>query len=177
MLFPIYGKEAEYIECICVELWRVAFLGTIASWNNRHPDHPKGFSVPGRTSRLEAHELASQAPFIELCAWEYPDGAAPAFVLPVVSVVMNGVLYHPATYENFDVVAELPRCDVDHQLQLEWRKHYEEDLTNDIAGRIDGDPGIVGYGGAFNPHAYRYMQWRKADDAGIRKEELSYQWG
>lgn len=158
MLFSIYGHDAKYIECVRADFWRVSFLGSILVWNKDYPKGPYAHVVDGKVKedgdipiiRMMANELFSHESFSLTCL--------------VIQRAEQGVLYSPATYENQDAYDELPRHEVDKDLQLDWRQFYQDPKCTDIGFAVERM--YPGYPGR---HAQKYAAWckeqRKLDEA------------
>jgi len=150
MLFPLYGHDAQFIETIKSDFWRVSFLGEMGIWNERYPKTPYARVKNGKAekgsngliARIIANELFEHDTFALTCF--------------AVQVEEWNRLYAPATYDNRDAYDELPRHDVDRDLQANWRNFYRG------LGRVNVQEAVEGmYPGYPGRHAQKYAQWLK----------------
>lgn len=151
MLFPLYGHDARYAEVVRPDFWRVSFLGSMNAWNEQHPERPfahmvedevvEGGTIP--IARMMANELFSHPTFSLTCF--------------VVNCAENGLLYTPAVYENLDVYYELPKHEVDKDLQSDWRQFYRDSSCENISHSVDRVAGCD-YMGVY---ARRYERWTR----------------
>ena len=164
MLFPIYGREAQYIEMVRPDFWRVSFLGNMSVWNEKYPDRPYARAARGKVVkgpdvpivRMISNELFSHDTFVLSC--------------PVIQCGEDGLLYSPAVYDNPDAYDELPRHEIDRDLQINWRNLYKG------LGRFDSNirEAVEGmYPGYPRWHARKYVEW--LEEQHQREEE--YRWG
>jgi hypothetical protein len=129
MLFPIYGKDSEIIECVRPEYWTVAYLGCISTWNEKRPNGP----------HLGA-DHTNDAPFIQFMSNEIFSHETFQYFCPVIQLGKQGVLYSPQTYENLNAPKELPRHGLDSNIQDKWRKAYlnpDLDIKKEVERVVD----------------------------------------
>ena len=149
ILFPIYGKDSELIECVRPQYWRIWFLGGISAWNESHPEQPLARVVGDKVMKDDG------APIVRIVANECSRMNTASLACQVVQVGgEDGVLYSPATYENRDVEEELPKHNLDEKLQREWRQFYQDLECPNIEFAIDKM--YLGYPGLY---ASRYAVW------------------
>lgn len=128
MLFPIFGEESQYIECVREDFWRVSYLGDIKSWNALNKNQ---FVV------ILNNSLGQDAPIIFLQANELFTHNTFSLKCRVIQLGENGVLFSPHTYHNPDCYGELPRRDFDKGFQKNWRLPYKNPECQDIEAEID----------------------------------------
>jgi hypothetical protein len=127
MLFPLYGDELYVTRTVRPEYWRIAFLGSLVDWKRENPTHEDASKV--------TDDLVT--PIVTIHANECFSHGTWRFTFPVATAVWKGVPYTPVLYENLDVYHELPKHDVDHDLQFEWRRPYQDRACKNVARLVE----------------------------------------